>query len=424
MEKHRFIFLLLSFINLVLLIIRFRIVKRKKLPMLDPILIYHGMWVLSFFIKFLNLVRFNYTLSNSLPLLIFYWCSLALGLWLGNYIFRFKQVDLPKTYIDNRRIRYGFMSLILLIDFCGILLLVSIFRKGYPISALFSSRSFFNAAAIYKEITIMYILLAFLLVIYIDLLRFVSNVTEFLFLTFLVCFTPILIAAITAGRSVILFTIIIPLIGYFNSRRITSFSQKQIKVIILFLFVFLAVFIVFDMLRSGERVTLPNEKHFLDLIAYIQCPLDGFEFFNQDFWQPVKGYPFYYTFNFIFNQLEKIGINYGPVIDVFSLQSSLVKYDPVLVYSVGTMFMNFQNDFDKAGVFFVFLFGILTMYLYKRNYSEYNLFILIFTTLAEVQLLWSAQMYYMFGSSLFMFCLIWAVIISLLKRTKPRWGMQ
>jgi len=394
---------------------------------MDPILVYHATWFINFFIKALNLVSvFNYSLSTKLPLFLIYWSSLTLGLWSGSYIFKIRSKKKDKDVIYkigygelaySRKKIFSLLGIMLMIDVISIILAFSIILSGYSLRNLFIAREYHGMARDYKQIMYITILGAFQMLLSTKLMYLIKN-SKYLIIVFIVAsFPQLIITAFTSGRTTFLTFLLLFWILWYNINNKTSFNKSSLITTLVLILLIVAIFTVIDTGRRTMKISLPDRDSFLRMLEYIQGPFEAFEFFNTlSIYDEMKGYPGYYTFYFFFNQLNDVGVNYGPNVNAHDLYYIGMQYDPKLAQFPGTVFISIHFDYGTyGGILFTFIWGFSIMYILKKRFKKYNLFWEIFLALNIFQLLWSGQMYYLFGSSSHMFLLIMAFIREIIR---------
>ncbi|MGC8742912.1 MAG: O-antigen polymerase [Verrucomicrobiia bacterium] len=411
----------LAIINAIISINRYLSITKRKVSITDPILCYYFIWTIVFTIRVFYKPDTNYHLENYLYEFLLNWFIFGAGIWVA-YKFHANNSTNKYFIIDTKienNIIFGYLiSILLFVNIISILVFISIFKRGYPIEALIIDRSYHNYMATEKNLVILTLLGAinFIFFIYYDYLYKLKTV-KYIILMFFSIVPFILNSSITAGRTAIVIPLITSVIYYVQRRNICKLTPKVTILTITIILLTLIIFMIYDTGRRSGHIHLPNKENITSLLDYYIAPLDSYEFHKINIYDVLRGYPGYYTFNFIVRNIDKIvSIKYGPAEDFFSLMNTTIKYDNMLYVFVGTMFLEFDYDY---GIIYSKLILFIISYIFSILYYDcnHNKFLVhVVCGLFIFQILWSNQIYYLTSNSTFYYFVIIAIGIEIFQK--------
>lgn len=415
----------IAIVNLILALIRYASIKKNKLLLIDPILAYHSIWTINFFLRALNLTPEDVQLNSMVGLFIGYWSAVTIGLWLGVFLLKYnncsvlKQHDIKSNNCcyspeQSEKVWRSYKCVSVIINIICFMLAVWVIIAGYPIGALFKERTMASSTADYKQIVAITFLGAFIFVYSVSIMKRIHNLDSrrLIFLILQAMFPMILIMGFTAGRTAVVVTIILIFFVYMNVNMICKITSENLRKLIYILIICIVIFVG----QGISRGTVGIKNGLLQLNYYFTGPMDCFESHSLFAMPYLQGYPGYRTFMFLFMQLKKIGISYGPTISPYELLNMAVNSGYSFSPTPETIFFELQVDYGSIfGLAIAFIWGIMSISIQKRYITKKSLFMLVFCSLNTFQLLWSGQMMYLFSSSQFVFYLMWALVFQNVK---------
>lgn len=399
------LWLLLAGVSAGLAVLRLKLLWSVHCTYVDPVLWYHAAWggVLAVYGVYRPLYHFRLYWPFDV-LLVAYIVALGAGLWLGCPVSRMRcrhAVD-PRCPPHILPVSILLRTVLMMaVDVVAILLLASVLGRGYPLSAMFSDRSFANMASSFKEVVGLVLLEGLQVSLAFDFFLRTDGGIHDVGIIGLAAVPSIIRTGLTAGRTAFVLQILLLALVWSSAGHGRSmFSRKGLALGGAAATDLACLFVVVAAARRSGALVLPSAADWRALLDYIVIPIDGFGFTLQPGTEQLRGRALTYIFPWVGNQLGRFLPGYG--LDwnaIASTQAFLRTVDDSLVTATRTAFGDFQLGLGTFwGLAWALVWGLIVGKVHTTAARLNRFGWTVLDCLDVLVVAWTPQMYYYFSS--------------------------
>lgn len=372
------VFICVTSLNIILAAVRMRMLRRSHASYVDPTLVFHVVWAIAILVYLLYSPS-TYVFRLSWPasgLLTAYIVCMGLGLWAG---------CLGHTRIAGRSrsmkqagegvlavlpVASGVrLAIMFSLDVIAVALFLSALAKGFPVSGLFSDRSFFLSTAS-PELTILTFVEALLLFLSFDQFGHTPSGKRDLVVFLFALIPTVCHIALTAGRMEMAVQAGLLGVCWYEARRKTRGMHKTFIIAFSLAVTMIATFVVIGTARRMGYVAMPAARDWGQILDYVNCSIDGFGFHLKAAGGPraLEGWGIGPVFDWVSRQIARVVVlpNVNSWKDEVWM-ASLRAIDNQFATTTTTAFSAVQLGFGTVlGLEFVALWGYIVSYLHAR----------------------------------------------------------
>lgn len=371
-------FICVTGLNILLAVLRMRILRRSAASYVDPTLVFHVVWAIAILV-YLLYSPFAYVFRLAWPaggLLTAYIVCMSLGLWAGCLGHTGIVGGSRSTEQAGEGVREVLpvtsgvrLAIMFCLDVSAVALFLLVLADGFPMSGLFSDRSFFLTTAS-PGLTILTFVEALLLFLSFDQFGHTPSSRRDLIVFLFALIPTVFHIALTAGRMEMAVQAGLLGVCWYEARRKTRGMRKAFIIAFSLAATTIATFVVIGTSRRMGYLAVPAARDWGQILDYVNCSFDGFGQYLKAAGGPraLDGWGIGYVFPWVARQIARVpGLVKASPGTSDAWMASLRAIDNELATTTITAFGGIQLGFGTVlGLEFVTLWGYIVSRLHAR----------------------------------------------------------